>query len=279
MQPSIWTSFYFELSPEDAVRRFADHGWRFVELSSEHLVALDDSPNRNARIEGMRSVLDEVGVSAAQAHGFLQSNFSNSDEGARRVDIDRAKRWLPMCAALGVKAMVLHPGGECWQTAEERSRLFERIVSAYRELAPAAERVRVNIAPENTIEPRQENTHRIAVKIEDLHEIIDRVGSGALGICLDTSHANASRLDVAEAVRACGSRLVATHISDNDGSGDQHKMPYNAKINWRPVVAALKEINYRALFNLEIPGERPYPLEVLDLKSSYALQLVGLMLS
>lgn len=279
MTPSMWTSFYFELSPEDAVRRLSEHGWRFVELSSEHLVSLDESPDREERIEGARSAFDEAGVSAPQAHGFLPSNFANPDDAARRTDIDRAIRWLPMCATLGVKAMVLHPGSELWESSAERARLFERIVAAYRELASVAEQTGVRIAIENNMSPKGGPKRRIGVTAEDLHEIIDAVGSSALGICYDTSHANACGLDVAETGRACGSRLCATHISDNDGSGDQHRMPYNAKIPWEPVVTAIREIGYDGLFNLEIPGERPHPEKILDLKSRYALQLVELMLA
>ena len=67
-------------------------------------------------------------------------------------------------------------------------------------------------------------------------------------------------LDVAEAVLECGDLLWATHISDNDGSGDQHRIPYNAAywgnpIDWVKVMKALKIIHYDNAFNLELLGE------------------------
>jgi sugar phosphate isomerase/epimerase len=104
------------------------------------------------------------------------------------------------------------------------------------------------------------------------------VGSEHVGICLDTSHANYMKLDIPGAIRRCGHRLVATHISDNLGAHDDHLMPYGGRINWKPVVDALREVGYARLFNLEIPGENRCPIEIIRVKARYARKLLDKML-
>jgi sugar phosphate isomerase/epimerase len=66
---------------------------------------------------------------------------------------------------------------------------------------------------------------------------------------------------------------LATHISDNDGSGDQHRTPGNGSIDWKAVMRALREAEYDGLFNLEIPGERHAALPLRALKSLHARQV------
>ncbi|TFG69919.1 MAG: sugar phosphate isomerase/epimerase [Anaerolineales bacterium] len=57
--------------------------------------------------------------------------------------------------------------------------------------------------------------------------LLEAIVHPALGITLDTSHANLANLDIPAAI-VMSPRLYATHISDNDGSGDQHLTPGNA---------------------------------------------------
>jgi sugar phosphate isomerase/epimerase len=107
----------------------------------------------------------------------------------------------------------------------------------------------------------------------ELLSLIDAVGSDApegLAICLDTGHHNLIKGDQGKFIRQAGQLLKALHLHDNDGSGDQHLLPYgNGRINWKDVFTALNEIGYRGLYNWEIPGERRGPLEVRLAKLDY----------
>lgn len=65
-------------------------------------------------------------------------------------------------------------------------------------------------------------------------------------------------------MKECGNLLYATHISDNNGSGDQHLSPMRGNIDWRSVIHVLKTINYNGLLSLEIPGEKNPSIAVRD---------------
>ena len=117
-----------------------------------------------------------------------------------------------------------------------------------------------------------------ASELLDLLQLIDHP---AIGITLDTSHANMCSLDIAEMVRELGPHLVATHVSDNNGSGDQHLIPGGGTINWPAVMEGFHNIDYKGVFNLEIPGERHAVPGLRRLKTRFAREvaewLVGLV--
>jgi len=81
--------------------------------------------------------------------------------------------------------------------------------------------------------------------------------SPSVAVCVDTGHANieAYRGAVHKLVEEAGGTIAATHISDNDGSGDQHLSPGRGTMQWGEVLAALDAVDYRKPLNLEIPGE------------------------
>ena len=121
--------------------------------------------------------------------------------------------------------------------------------------------------------------HRDPASSSELLDLLEAIDHPAIGVTLDTSHMVVMGLDIPAAIRELAPNLVATHISDNDGSGDQHLTPGNGKIDWPPVMAAFREIGYAGIFNLEIPGER-HPIPGLRaIKSRMALQVAKWLLA
>jgi len=170
-----------------------------------------------------------------------------------------------------------HPGADDGPpTAKTWEESLKRNVDAVGQFAAKAEELGFRVAVENMMDARR--GRRFGAVLSELHELIRQVGSPAVGVCLDTSHANVEGLDLPAAFRDCGDLLLATHISDNDGSGDQHKLPGHGKIDWPPVMAAVREIEYKGVWNLEIPGERLGPEAWVSARIRYALQVTREML-
>lgn len=270
MVPSIWTSIYVEDSPVDALRRLHARGWRCVELSCEHLGKLVMAEDRDAMVGEVREVLAELAMNMPQAHLLLGANLVHDNTERRDTDFARVCEELTVCADLGIEVGVIHPGGAA---SEELQSLR---IAQFKSLAECAQRARVGIAIENMMD--SPNQRHFGSQIAELHELINAVGSDTMGICFDTSHANVQKLDFTEAIKECCERLIATHISDNDGSGDQHRMPGYARINWLTVIQALHDIEYQGIFNLEIPGERGCPAGLLDLKVQHAYEITNWLL-
>ena len=271
MTPGIWTGSYAKLPLHEALDALHAGGWRAFEIATEHLEAIEADPNPAGRIEQSRQCLHDLKLSAPQAHAYLAADLANPDDEEREADIKRLIRHTEIAFQLGVKNVVVHAGGpghDC-TTVAEKNRVRRLNVAAFRRLGDLAGEHEMQIGIENVLQSAAE-----------LLELLDAIDHPAIGITLDTSHAHLAGLDVAECVRELGPKLIATHISDNDRSGDQHLSPGGGTIDWPTVMAAFRAIHYNGLFSLEIPGEsHPTPdLQALKLRRALSVTdwLVGL---
>ena len=82
---------------------------------------------------------------------------------------------------------------------------------------------------------------------------LDAVNDDFFVACLDIGHAEMRGLNTTavDMIKALGPRLQALHIHDNDMWHDSHQIPMSMKIDFAPIVKALKEINYSGYFTLE----------------------------
>ena len=276
MKLGIWTAYYDELNLKDALRRLARLEWRDVELGSNHVLQLIKDNNWQKNLDPMIKIIEEEGINIWQIHSPLDQDVADFNLERREEAINLHSRSLDLAYLLKVPYVVIHPGGNIfgggktkgafvrgYKSKKDRDKIFKLNVIAFKQFCEKAEKWDLRICAENG------TAQGFCDWIFELWELIDLVDSKNLGICFDSSHANCLHMDIPEAIRECKDRLWATHMSDNDGTADQHRMPFSGKIDWVSLIKALKEIGYRNLFDLEIGGERCFPLEVRDAKLSY----------
>ena len=266
MQPGIWTQFLNGMDLDEAIRTFARKDWRRLELSSEHGFRLLERGTPEEAGREFREFAGDLGVVFPQGHLWLMCDITRDDQG--RI-IEELKRWLDLYMGLGIRAAVLHPGGdELRESGASAREILDRQVRGLRALCGYLDGSEVVIC--------LENCGQLA---DGLLEIVDAVASPHLGICLDTGHLNIIEGDQGEFVRKAGARLQALHIADNDGSHDQHLMPYaRGTVAWEEVVGALREIGYAGLFNFEIPGENRCPIPARLAKLDYLKAILPVLL-
>lgn len=257
---SMWTSFFIDLSPEDAVREQAAAGWRYAELSDEHSKALLERGDPARTGASFRRFLSSEGVSMTQGHLWLTVDIAPANEAARREAIQALRRWLDLYVAIGISEAVLHPGGSAHKDPE--ARLGEQLRSLD-ELAAHVRGSGLVLCLENCSSG------------EALRPLLEATSPREVGVCLDTGHLNLTPESQDAFIRACGPRLRALHLAENDRSGDQHNFPYarGGCVPWQEVAAALAAIGYSGLLNFEVPGENRCPLPVRRLKLAYLLPL------
>jgi sugar phosphate isomerase/epimerase len=259
---SMWTSFFIDLTPEDALREQAAAGWHHAELSDEHSKALLDRGDPVRTGEAFRRFAADAGVSVAQGHLWLTVDIAPANESARREAMAGLKRWLDLYLALGIRAAVLHPGGTNHQ--DPATRQAEQL----RSLAELTAHVRgtgIVLCLENCSSG------------DALKPLLAATAPGEVGVCLDTGHLNLTPESQRDFIRFCGPRLRALHLAENDRSGDQHNFPYarGGCVPWPEVAAALRDISYDGLLNFEVPGENRCPLPVRRLKLGYLRELAA----
>ena len=264
MKLSVWSHYFSGLSSEDKVKAFAECGYHYSELSTEDGEELltRGEPEKVGREFGQFAA--DHGISFLQGHLDLQANILN------RAHVEALKVWLDLFHAVGVKNCVLHYGrGKDLNIPPER--LLAARARAISELTEHISGTDMYICLENISAKYDSNC-------DTLLDIIDAVGSEHLGICLDTGHLNLAGGNPAQFIVQAGPLLKALHIADNEGTYDQHMMPFGkGNVPWDQFMRALKQSGYDQLFNFEIPGESSAPLEIRKAKLRYIKEMSEIM--
>ena len=256
---SIWSAYYVELSPEEAVLAMKQHGLTHSELSDEHgeMLLHRGEPTEVGR--AFKAFLAEQNFAMPQGHLWLKCKMCSSEEA-----VSQLLPWLDLYDAIGVKNAVLHLDSivaepELTTDARYARNLAKlKVLEAY--MQERGLKLRVCL----------ENLSAIGQTAEELCAVVDQLDPEHFGICLDTGHLNLRDRDQRHFILTAGHRLKALHIADNEGERDQHMMPFGkGNVDFSVVVQALREIDYDGLFNLEIPGERLAPAEIRGYKIEY----------
>lgn len=258
MELSVWSDYYFDLPPEEAVLRFLSCGIRAIELGTGHGEMLIERGDPTSVGKAFGRFAKEHGMQITQGHLWLKARIVSNPEAVSILN-----NWIDLYEAIGIRNMVLHMDV---YNMEEKSidEMHHLNVEKLKILADHIQGRNIYICLENLF-------RRGADHIEQLLSVIERIDSPQFGITLDTGHLNmvktASQHDF---ILAAGEKLRAIHIADNDGSADQHLIPFGkGTVDFAEVVRALRKVGYKGVFNYEIPGESHVPLPIRDRKLLY----------
>ena len=252
----MWTSYFAELSPEDAVDEIAGLGWSDAELSTEHGLALLERGSADVSGRDFRRHADACGVTVQQGHLDLFVNIAPDNESERRQAVEGLKPWLDLYVAAGIVNAVIHPGTGPDSDNAQRPDVVLRSLG---ELIDHVGDAPLTFCIEN------------CPSAEAVKPLLEATDPARVGACLDTGHLNLTDESQGDFIRWCGSRLKALHLAENDGTGDQHALPYarGGTVPWEEIATALSEVGYTGALNYEIPGERGCPMEVRRMKMDH----------
>jgi len=155
------------------------------------------------------------------------------------------------CGRYEIPTVVMHKGcggGPLPPVSELGMDRFSRLIRR-------AETLGVSIAIENQCEPN---------KTERGMEILELFDSPNIGMCYDSGHGNVekSRGLGMEMLTRFGHRLKALHLHDNDGSGDQHRLPFEGTVDWPALMGKIAAAGYQGPTTLEVGSYRELATEV-----------------
>lgn len=163
----------------------------------------------------------------------------SSDEMDREKIIDMSLRWIHDCYKHEVPMIVMHV------TEGHNDKIINDYgLYSFEKILLEAEKYKIKIALENT---RQD---------EFLEKILDNFSSPWLGVCYDSSHANLFSKNITYLLDKYSDRLMAIHLSDNDGQEDRHWLPQKGEIDWNNMMMKLKEIKYKGNLSFEVYPEK-----------------------
>jgi sugar phosphate isomerase/epimerase len=263
---SIWP-WRWDTPYDKAITRIGKAGFRATELIAWDRGALD-TYYTPATIKELRTVLADADMELSQ---FVVNNagVASGDPATRRAAVDMFKAGVDTGVALGATIIntVTHvpfdielpritdrPHMQVFTVeidpAYDWDRNWNDYVDGLKECAQYAEQAGVKYS----LEP---HPFRYGANTEGLIRLIEAIDSPAIGVNFDPSHLFPSG-DIPHMVlyRLAG-KILHCHFSDNDGETNVHWRPGKGKIDWKAVLAALKDTGFDGVVSLEfedIPG-------------------------
>ena len=208
--------------------------------------------------EATRAYADRIGIKFRQTHGQTLSGQQWDDPNYAEAEFVWAKNYdcIEMTKILGAEWMVMHPTNLPHDLLYSRKKAREANLKYLAPYIEAAKKAGIGIAVENMVDFGGRRRRYCGGDPEELIELVDTINDPAVGICIDTGHANVSGIHVGSFIRMAGDRLKATHIDDNNRDGDTHLPPFMGSVDWADTMKALKDINYQNDFSFELGSHR-----------------------
>lgn len=196
-----------------------------------------------AEVNQIRDWLEELGLQVTDIHASAGSEkrWASSLEYERLAGVELVANRMEMAAELGCDVIVLHipeePGDEPARTTYRDC--VRRSLDALMEVGRATG---VRIALENMATSQSWNP---------IATILAEYPPGFVGLCYDSGHGNISADGLAR-LATHADRLLAVHLHDNDGTGDQHLLPFMGTVSWDRLVGLIAGSSYDKWVNLEV---------------------------
>lgn len=178
--------------------------------------------------------LEVPAIGTGQAWGEDGLSFTHVDDDVRKAAVERVHDHIDLAGEMGARVIIglvrgVHPESVTQEQAEAW------LVEALTPLAQHAERAGVGIAVEAI---NRYETSLVNCAADGL-ALIDRVGSPALGLLLDTFHMNIEEADMAQSIRDVGPRLFHFHVADSN-----RWYPGAGHIDFNTLFDTLRDIGY-----------------------------------
>jgi sugar phosphate isomerase/epimerase len=181
-------------------------------------------------------------------------SIASGDDTRRKAAVAEVAAALKVAATVPFQYLVLHlgiPDGQKITAADNQPDAARRSVE---EIVGMASDVNVRVALEVMPNPLSSAAY-ICHLIEEQLDGVD------VGVCLDYGHANLMG-DLGDAIETVSGHLWTTHVHDNDGRNDDHRVPFAGRIDWDAAIMETQKIGYDGVLMFEV-ADSGDPVEVL----------------
>lgn len=175
-------------------------------------------------------------------HGaFIDNNPVSGDLLIRQASAERCRESCALAKELGAENVVFHGscfpflrGGYLTNWAEKSAEFYQKL----------AEEFGLHIHMENSMD----------LDPTPLRELMERVSSPLVRVCLDIGHANLSRAPIAAWFEMLGPYIDYLHLSDNPGAFDDHLPMGAGTVDWAETDSLVKALGRPCIMTMEVGG-------------------------
>lgn len=195
----------------------------------------------DSEIEQIGNVLGEVGLKLQDLHTSCtdQRCLWSTDESIRLAGMEIISNRISMTGRLGGDAIIVHPpvgiNVDEWDCMDK----------SMQELEVVSKKFGVRVAFENLF------TYE---SIEAIMRLLEMYPEDYVGVCYDSGHGNLDSVEAAgiDFLDSVKDRLLVLHLNDNDGTGDQHMVPFDGTVDWDRLCAVIESSVYSKAVSMEI---------------------------
>lgn len=252
-------------------------GFKYVAMSfgddEGHLL----SDNWREYIEDMARTFAENDLKCIMTHAPYYSLWISAEQRDEKMELSML-RAIEATKILGAEICAVHPRsflipGVSPAESCDRDRSFKENLISLKPLVKACEEFGVKLGIENLMRyPDPQFPHFYSYIVEDQIELIDSLASDSVCGVWDFGHANLCDEDHSERIRKLGSRIMGTHVHNNDAVNDNHYPPFypvassyyvRRSVDWNAVMAALKDTGFGGYLTLETTFHLDFATESL----------------
>ncbi len=208
-----------------------------VFVDGEDLEKLDEK-----QVEQARGLLDGHNLKR-RVHGPISEMVPGAfDPRIREVTVKRVLQAIEFAERIGSQTVLIHSGYDTLNKRGFEEGYFANLVPVVKHLAEGVAGKGLRLLLENTFEPTPDL----------LLKVISKVGAKNLSLCFDVAHRNVFGEAPLEVwLERCAQHITAVHITDNNGSWDDHFAPGKGGIDFDNFFKLLKKNGIEPTFTFE----------------------------
>ena len=253
LRPGIFSWYGYKATLSDRLKAVARAGFTSTAL----WFGKEEESFSDGTLGEMVKLANEFGLFVDNVHApFDDCNLIWSNDPLERKSIFNCYQdSIRFCANHGISNVVIHIS-----KGEDPHPMCDSGLELLSQLLRMAEKEDVTIAIENT---------RIPAYFDF---VFSNLESKNLGFCYDSSHDALYGCPSLEILKKWGQFLVTLHLSDNQGTADDHWLPGKGIVKWDELIALLKKFKYSGNIILEVyPESTEKEDELVFLDKAFAI--------
>lgn len=170
-------------------------------------------------------------------------NIASLNESIRKASVKEVKDSIDLAVKIDASVVVVHPGHIAFLVREFKDELMKSSLKSLNECSIYAEDHGIKICVENM--PDMEGM--ICKNLDELYNITQEIGSS---MTLDVGHAHNMGISIDEMIKY--DNIGHIHLSDNDGSFDNHDAIGSKNIDFESLFGGLKQVNFDGIYVIEV---------------------------
>lgn len=173
-------------------------------------------------------------------------NLASSNSAIRKASVEEIKNSMDLAIKIDASVVVVHPGHIAFLARKFNEHIMDKSLDSLRECSVYADELGIKMCVENM--PDMEGM--ICKDLDELDRIIQEIGAS---MTLDVGHAHNMKISVQEMLKY--DNIGHIHLSDNDGSFDNHDAIGSESIDFKSLFEGLNRIKFDGVCIIEVKAQ------------------------